>query len=103
MKIWKRMAVALQERIDKIKVKAGLLTERYDLLRQAKLAADERIEELTRQLDEARREISDLQRQVEYLRFASVAVPDHRDVEKVRTFISGLVREIDSCITRLTQ
>ena len=97
------MAVALQERIDKIKVKAGLMTERYDLLRQAKLAADERIEELTRQLDEARREVTDLQRQIEYLRVASVAVPDHRDVEKARTFISGLVREIDNCITRLTQ
>ena len=97
------MAVALQERIDKIKVKAGLMTERYDLLRQAKLAADERIEELTRQLDEARREVSDLQLQIEYLRVASVGVPDHRDVEKARTFISGLVREIDNCITRLTQ
>lgn len=97
------MAVALQERIDKIKVKAGLMTERYDLLRQAKLAADERIEELTRQLDEARREVTDLQRQIEYLRVASVAVPDYRDVEKARTFISGLVREIDNCITRLTQ
>lgn len=103
MKIWKRMAVDLQERIDKIRVKAGLLTERYDLLRQGKLAADERVEELTRRLDAAQREISDLRRQVEYLRVASVVAPDHRDVEKARTFISGLVREIDNCITRLTQ
>ena len=97
------MAVALQERIDKIKVKAGLLTERYDSLLQAKLAADRRIEELTSYLDNARREIDDLQRQIEYLKVASVAAPDHRDVEKARTFISGLVREIDNCITRLTQ
>lgn len=103
MEIWKRMAVDLQKRIDKIKVKAGLLTERYDSLLQAKLAADERIEELTRRLDAARREIGDLQRQIEYLKIASVTSPDHRDVEKARTFISGLVREIDNCITRLTQ
>jgi hypothetical protein len=97
------MAVALQERIDKIMVKAGLLTERYDLMKQEKLAADQRIEELSAELDKARREIDGLQRQIEYLKVASIAVPDHREVEKARSFISGLVREIDDCISQLSQ
>ncbi len=102
MKIWKGMAGNLQQRIDKIESKAALLAERYAVLHNAKLRADARIDELNATIDSLQRNVADLNRQIEYLKVASVLSPDHRDVEETRALLTELVREIDKCINQLS-
>lgn len=94
---------SLSERIDRIKVKGDLLLERHAQV-QAELAqARSAAGELRRELEGARREIAQLQRQLEYFKVASVLTPDHHDVESTREFITSIVRQIDKCINRLAQ
>lgn len=96
------MAANLQHRIEKIEAKAALMVERYELLRQAKAAADDRVARLEETLERQRREIEERDRQIEYLKMVSVLSPDHRDVEATRALLSELVREIDKCINKLS-
>lgn len=96
------MAENLQQRIDAVRAKATLLTQRYRALEESKRQADNEIIELTATIGQLRREIADRDREIERLRVASVLVPDHRDVEETRAFIADLVREIDKCIARLS-
>ncbi len=96
------MAENLYQRVDTVKAKARLLTERYRALRQAKESADARIAELTAEVASLHDLLARRDREIERLKMASVLAPDHREVERTRTFISDLVREIDKCIARLS-
>lgn len=96
------MAENLYQRVEAVKAKAALLTERYRALQQSKAASDRRIEELTARISDLERQMAARDREIERLKVASVLAPDHRDVEETRTFIADLVREIDRCIARLS-
>ena len=96
------MAGNLQQTIERVNNKAKILVERYATLLKAKNEADMRIEQLSEQVEQMKKTIETLQSQVEYLRIATTLVPDRRDVERSRTILSGLVREIDRCIADLT-
>lgn len=96
------MAANLQERIEKIQAKAALMVDRYERLRRMLDEANVRIEDLTATVERQRREIAERDRQLEYLKVASVLTPDHRDVEATRALLSELVREIDKCINQLS-
>lgn len=96
------MAANLQERINKIEAKAALMVERYGQLRQALADARGRIDELEDVIARQKRELEERDRQIEYLKVASVLSPDHHDVEATRAMLSGLVREIDKCINQLS-
>lgn len=96
------MPESLQQRVDGLKAKANLIAQRYRALQQSKAAAEERIEQLTDTIARLQRQLAERDREIERLKVSSVLVPDHRDVEATRAFISGLVREIDKCIARLS-
>ncbi|MDE7475034.1 MAG: DUF3450 domain-containing protein [Duncaniella sp.] len=96
------MAANLQERINKIEAKAALMVERYGQLCQALTDARRKIGELEAVIDRQRHELEERDRQIEYLKVASVLSPDHRAVEATRAMLSGLVREIDKCINQLS-
>ena len=96
------MADNLQQRIDRIKAKASLLTERYILVEEARLKAQARIAELEAQVKSLTRELTLRQAEIERLKVTSVLTPDHHDVEATRQLLSGLVREIDKCIAQLS-
>ncbi|MCM1077514.1 MAG: DUF3450 domain-containing protein [Bacteroides sp.] len=102
MKIQSRMAANLQERIDKIQAKAALMVELHGQLQRALDDARKRIDELESVISRQQRELEERDRQIEYLKVASVLSPDHRDVEEARAVLSGLVREIDKCINQLS-
>lgn len=97
------MAESLQQRLDSLRAKTSLLLERYRLLQQDHEAARQQIAELSRANELQRRELDKLGQQVEHLRVATALAPNHSDAEAARTFLSGLVREIDKCIAQLTQ
>ncbi|MCI9285046.1 MAG: hypothetical protein HFJ91_04475 [Muribaculaceae bacterium] len=96
------MAVSLQQRIDKIKSKAALLSERNKALSEACRAAEARIADLEEANEKLLRQVRDRDREIERLKVASVLSPDHKDVEQARQFISSLVRDIDKCIAQLS-
>lgn len=96
------MAGNLQQRIDKIEAKGALLAERFAMIRDAKQQADDQIAEMKATIAGMQRTIDDLNRQIEYLKVASVLTPDHHDVEETRAILSELVREIDKCINQLS-
>lgn len=93
---------SLQQRLSSIEVKTQMLLAKYAGLRAAKAAADERCDNLLRQVEQQSREIADLRRQVEYLRVTTTIAPTRDAVEQSRAVISELVREIDKCIADLT-
>jgi len=96
------MAGDLQQTIERVNNKAKILVERYMTLLKAKEEADARVEQLSTQVEQMKKTIETLQTQVEYLKMTTTLTPDHRDVERYRTILSGLVREIDRCIADLT-
>lgn len=97
------MAGTLQQRIDSLKSKAHLLTERYAALADAKRTADERIAELEATLRKRDNEISILRQQVEHLQVVTTIAPRREDVERSRAFLAELVRDIDKCINELSE
>ena len=66
------MAANLQERINKIEAKAALMVERYGLMRDALADAHKRIDELEAVIVRQKRELQERDRQIEYLKVASV-------------------------------
>lgn len=97
------MAADFQQLIQDIKEKHRALVERYTTT--------------ARQLDDARRRIADLQytvrqqestidrlnTQIEFLTVVNTTMPDRDDIDKSRAILTNLVREIDKCITDLTE
>ncbi|MDE6394221.1 MAG: DUF3450 domain-containing protein [Duncaniella sp.] len=96
------MAGNLQQRIDSLKSKASLLTERYRAVRRAKDEAEEQVAELKAHIARLERELSAKNAEIERLKVTSVLTPDHKDVEATRALLSELVREIDKCIAQLS-
>ncbi len=97
------MASDLQQTLDRISRKAESLTERYDALLKGKRAADETISRLEEQIARQAEEIRQLKNRVEYLTVVTTAIPNREDVERSRARISRLVREIDRCISELSE
>lgn len=93
---------SFKSRVDRIKVKADMLTSRYRSELDQRLSAQARIAELEAEVDRQQSIIHRLELTVQELRMASVLTPDHSDVEATRAFLSGLVREIDKCIAILS-
>lgn len=96
------MAGTLQQRIDRLQSKAELLTDRYNAMKHGRQQAEQRAEQLQAEVNRLQRELSLRDAEIERLKISSVLTPDHKDVEATRTFLSGLVREIDKSIAQLS-
>lgn len=97
------MAENLQQRLNTLKTKAGLITERYRSLAREKRAADAEIEQLRTALRHANRELAEARQRIEHLTVVTTLNPGRQDIEQTRVVLSDLVREIDQCINELTQ
>lgn len=93
----------LSQTIDRITTKTKVLVERYNALQRSKGEADRVIEELRRENLQKDKLIEQLKAQVDYLSVATTVVPDRAMVEQSRQKISSMIREIDRCISDLTQ
>ena len=96
------MATDLQERLERVSRKTLGLTDRYNALLGEKRAADARIAELQSTGTDLRQQVETLTRQIDYLTVVTTAIPSRSDVERSRAVISRLVREIDKCISDLS-
>lgn len=97
------MAGNLQQRLESLRSKAVLLTQRYAVLLEQKQQADSLIADLQRTLEQQRREMDVMRQQIEHLRVVSTIDPRREDVEMTRSVLNKLVRDIDKCINDLTE
>lgn len=97
------MAANLQQRLDSIRGKATLLTQRYAELLEEKRVAEAQIAELHTQLRRQQEELARMRQQIESLRVVTTLSRGREDVERSRAFLSQLERDIDKCIAELTE
>lgn len=97
------MAIDLQNRLDQIKVKSGMLVERYKQERQQREQLQEAVSDCERQIKELKQQIARLKEENEMLKLNGLVSPSREDVENSRTILSKLVRDIDRCIADLTE
>ena len=97
------MAVNLQQRLESLRAKAQLLTQRYELAQQQLEQTRQQLEEKSRALTKAEAENARLRQRVEELQVVTTLNPRREDVERSRAFLAELVRDIDKCINELTQ
>lgn len=97
------MANDLQQTLERLNRKSLNMIERYQSVLQAKQAAEKRIIELETTIDTMRNRIETLERQVEYLSVVTTAFPSREEVKRSQARISELVREIDKCISDLSE
>lgn len=97
------MAGNLQQRLDSLRSKAQLLTQRYVTLANQKREADAQIATLQATIESQRKEMAIMRQQIEQLQVVSVIAPKREDVERTRTFLAELVRDIDKCINELSE
>lgn len=97
------MAADLMQIVQRLKDKHGELSRRYQEAIGQRDNALKRVADLEYTVRQQERDIERLSQQVEFLTVVSTAMPDRDDVEKSRAVLSSLVREIDKCITDLTE
>lgn len=104
--MWKfgeKMTENLKEQLDRVAAKAGLIVERYRLKAQQLEQVQTKVAELEEKLTACEKELEKLRVDNEYLRVVTNISPDRKDIEKVKSLISGLVRNIDRCILDLKE
>lgn len=95
------MTDSFQQRLASVTAKAAMVTQRYHSAVEQRDQALAHVEQLTHELEESRKTAQQLATQVEYLKTASIIEFSAGDIDKAREFISGLVWEIDKCISQL--
>lgn len=97
------MAGNLQQRLDRLKSKTDLALARSQALQERLDAAKALVTSLEETIRSKDNEIAILHQRIEHLTVVNTLTPDHRDVEHTRAFLSGLLRDIDKCISELSE
>lgn len=97
------MANELQQTLARIINKSNILVEKYHALEEANQALASDNERLMNEIEQMKRENELIKQEITYLKMARVIAPTHEDVDKARTTISTLVRDIDKCIAQLNE
>lgn len=97
------MATDFQKLVKSLKEKHNELIKRYLEAADARDQALRRVADLEYTARQQERELEQLRLQVNYLTVVSTIAPSTDEIEKSKALLSGLVREIDKCITDLTE
>ena len=97
------MANELQQTLTRIINKSNILVEKYHALEKANDELVSEKEQLLKEIEQIKRDNEKLTQEVEFLKLARIVAPNLDDVEKARTTISTLVRDIDKCIAQLNE
>lgn len=96
------MAFDYEAAFTRIINKARIIQQRYLKMLDERKSALEEMQDLRAQLAEKDRIIEQLQIRLEYMQVASNIAPTREQLDKSKTMISDLVREIDRCISELS-
>lgn len=97
------MAVDLKQQLDRVAAKADLIVKRCENLTRERDEARVRIAELEALLAARDKELEQMRVDNENLRVVTSLWPDRSQVENARSLISELVRDIDRCILDLKE
>lgn len=96
------MASDLHNILQRIANKSDVLIEKYQTLSADKKLVDEENEQLKSDNKKLLAEIQRLRQENEYLRLARNVASSYDQIEQNKAKISKLVRDIDKCISQLT-
>lgn len=96
------MASNLQDTLQRVVNKSEILIEKYRALLEEKRRVDAANESLSSKNVALEKEIERLRQENEYLRLARSISSTPEQTEANRAWISKLVRDIDKCISQLT-
>ena len=96
------MAIDLRQQLERVNAKTTLVLEKYALMQKRLEPARAQIERLNAELRSSRQSIEKLELQLEYLSVSHTVASSDAELERTKTMIEELVREIDSCIADLS-
>lgn len=96
------MASDLQNTLRRIAGKSEILIEKYRALTAEKRKVEAANEELRSRNESLRKEVETLRRENEYLRLARTISATPEQAQANRSRIAKIVRDIDKCISQLT-
>lgn len=95
------MAQQLQDRVEHIGAKCGVLLEKYTLLRDSMANVKRELSEALEENARLKLQVEQLERSNRMLKLASALAPDAESSDRVRKLLSKMVRDIDKCIAQL--
>lgn len=96
------MALDYEAAFTRIINKARIIEQRYRKMLDERKNALEAVTDLKAKLAEKDRIIEQLQIKLEYMQVASTIAPTREQLDKSKIVITNLVREIDRCISELS-
>lgn len=97
------MAGEIQESIVRLKRKFELISSQYALIVNKKQELEANIDTLKAEIDTLRKVNAKQQKTIELLHAARAVAPTREELERSRSIITNLVREVNKCINDLTQ
>ena len=95
------MANDFETTLTRLSEKSRFITERYKVVSRQKDEALREIERLQYELDRRDRQIRQLSTQLDNMKISSALSPTAETVAQTRAIIKGLIAEIDRCIAQL--
>ena len=93
----------LSKVVDSLEDRISKLIQNYDNLKQAKLKLEEEVTILKSQQEKFNQEIETWQEKCSSLKLANSMLGSDQHKRETKLKINALVREIDKCITHLTE
>lgn len=93
----------LSEIVDSLENRISKLLHRYEKLKQANANLEEELDSLRSQKDASDKEIESLREKCSSLKMANSMLGSDQHKRDTKLKINALVREIDQCITQLSE
>ena len=93
----------LSEIVDSLENRVGKLLQKYEILKQSKSELEDEITVLKSQQDQCKKEIENWRNEWNTLKLANSMLGSNDYKRETKLKINELVREIDKCITQLSE
>ena len=97
------MAANLHETLDRLRSKSEVLIARYKALATEKENVVQQNIDLQNTINSLRKQLEQAMRENEYLKLAKSISLNNEELVKSRATIAKLVRDVDKCISQLTE
>lgn len=93
----------LSEVVDSLENRISKLLHRYEKLKDTNSSLEQQIDNLKRELDQSNHEIEELRATSSSLKLANSMLGSDQHKRETKLKINALVREIDTCISQLSE
>ncbi|MCH5215994.1 MAG: hypothetical protein J1F10_03555 [Muribaculaceae bacterium] len=92
----------LEAILQRLKAKSEVLAEKYQALKAAKLKVDNENESLKQQMIKLQQLIEQQHSEINYLKLAHAIAHTPEEIANSKAILTKLVRDVDKCISQLT-